>query len=277
MASSRANLRWDVATKVRAAFTRAPLWWCIIVVSFLALWQWLPSIPGISNTIHFLTPFFISSPKQCAIELYRILTGAHHTAMVWGPFARTVLTALIGSSAAIVVGSIGGLLCSNWVLVNRVARPFIVLLNALPKVALIPIVVLLAGPSATSDAVVAFLVVIFVVFFNAYEGGLSVSDEMLNNVKIFGAGWAGQMWKVRWPVVMAWTFAVMPNAIAFGLVGTVTSELFTGSAGLGRTLEVAVDTADANLTFAVVVLLGIAGVVLVLVADHVRQRILHWW
>lgn len=257
--------------------TRPEPWWLIIVVGFLAAWQWVPSIPGIRNTFVFADPFFISSPRRTGIELWREFTGVSHTTLIWGPFSRTLVTALIGTLCAVVVGALGGLLCSNWLLLNRIARPFLVLFNALPKVAIIPVIVLIAGSSATSDAVTAFIVVIFVVFFNAYEGGVTVPAAMLQNARILGAGSPALMFKVRFPFVLAWTFAALPNAIAFGLVGTVTAELFTGSSGIGQVLIAAVDTSNSDLTFAVVLILGFAGVVLVLGADLIRRKVLHWW
>lgn len=258
-------------------FARRPgPWQLLIAVALLAVWQWVPSIPGISDTITFASPFFISSPRNTVVELYHLATGTGEVSLVWGAFARTVLTALAGSAVGVVVGAVGGLLCSNWVVLNRVTRPYVVLLNALPKVAIIPIIVLVAGSSTTSDIVVAFLVVVFLAFFNAFEGGSSVDQALIDNARLLGAGEFEVMRRVRWPMVVSWTFAAIPNAVAFGLVGTVTAELFTGASGLGRSLIVAVNTANADLMFAVVTLLAVTGVVLVLGADAIRRRVLNW-
>lgn len=254
------------------------LWWVLIVVVVLAGWQWVPQMAGASSRYPFLDPFFVSSPSRVATELKSMLgSGAPGAPSIWAPLERTLVTALVGTLAAIVVGAIGGLLCSNWLLLNRVARPFLVFLNALPKVALIPIIVLIAGSSASSDAATAFLVVLFLVFFNAYEGGCSVPEAILQNAEVLGAPSIDKMVRVRFPFVLAWTFAVLPNAISFGLVGTVTAELFTGSSGIGNVLIVALSTSNADLTFAVVVLLSVVGVLLVLLTDLLRRRVLHWW
>jgi ABC-type nitrate/sulfonate/bicarbonate transport system permease component len=85
------------------------------------------------------------------------------------------------------------------------------------------------------------------------------------------------MLKIRGPFVLVWTLSQIPNAIAFGLTGTVTAELFTGSNGIGGILIAAINTQDADLTFAVVFILAAVGVVLVLGLDMVRRRVLHWW
>lgn len=275
----RDHRRLGVGGRVVRFFLGKPyFWWVAIVVVFLAGWEFIPKISGASARYAFLDPFFVSSPTRVIKELKPMLGGGDQGApSIWGPLGRTVITALIGTAAAIVVGAVGGLICSNWSLLNRIARPFLVFLNALPKVALIPIIVLIVGSSATSDAATAFLVVLFIVFFNAYEGGCSVPEAILQNASILGAPALDKMIRIRFPFVLAWTFAVLPNAISFGLVGTVTAELFTGSSGIGSVLIVALSTSNADLTFAVVVVLSVIGVLLVLLTDMIRGRVLHWW
>jgi NitT/TauT family transport system permease protein len=251
-------------------------WQLVILIVFLLAWQFVPSIPHIRHVIVWADPFFISSPRRCGQEIWRQFTGGDNTPLIWGPLVRTFVTALIGVGVALVVGSGLGLICSHWEMLNRIARPYLVVLNALPKIALIPVIVLIAGSSSTSDAVVAFISVVFLIFFNAFQGGLSVPDEMMQNAQLLGAGSFEQMRRIRWPYVMEWTFAQIPSAVAFGLVGTVTAELFTGSSGIGQVLITAISTSNADLTFSVVIILGGLAVILVLLADRVRRVVLRW-
>jgi NitT/TauT family transport system permease protein len=249
----------------------------LIIVGFLALWQWLPDLPHISQHITFMDPFFISSPQLVAVRVWDICTGAGHTALIWHPFFFTVSTALIGAGVAIVLGTLAGLVLSNSPTLERLLRPFVTALNAVPRIAMVPIVVIIVGATGAADVITATTVVFFLVFYNALEGGRTAPSEMINNAKILGAGNWQIMRYVRLPLVVAWVCATIPNAIAFGLVGSVTTELFTGSAGLGEVLSTAVDTADATLTFAVVMILTATGVGLVLVADLVTKKLLPWW
>jgi NitT/TauT family transport system permease protein len=84
------------------------------------------------------------------------------------------------------------------------------------------------------------------------------------------------LWRVRGPLAVAWTFASIPNAIAFVFNGTATTEIFTGSSGIGQLLIAGVDTSNATLTFAVVGELTIVGVLLVVISMTLRRRVLHW-
>jgi NitT/TauT family transport system permease protein len=155
--------------------------------------------------------------------------------------------------------------------------PFVIAINASPRIALIPIIVIIVGPTIMASVLTAILVVFFVAFFNAYEGGRTVPVHVLQSARIFGATPGQIMLHVRFPYVMAWTLAALPNAVSFGLVAVVTAEILTGTAGLGRLILQSVTTVESSLTFAVVSLLSVLGIVLVTLAEAFEKRYLHWW
>jgi NitT/TauT family transport system permease protein len=252
-------------------------WQVAIIVVFIVSWQWVPDIPGISNVFDFADPFFISSPNLIVHELWQLATGENGVTPLWAPLAHTVFAALIGSLAACVLGAVAGLAVSNWNALDDVTRPFIVVLNAIPRIAMIPIIVLLVKDPTTSDALTALTVVFFLVFYNAAAGASSVPVEIVQNAELMGASKLRVMWRVRWPYAMGWTLVTLPNAIAFGLVGSVTAEIFTGSSGLGYDLVLAIDNTNATLLFAIVVVLAIIGVVLVLGSTWLRKVLMPWW
>lgn len=249
----------------------------VVLVIVIAGWQEVPNVPHITSVFQFEDPFFISSPSRIANELWILATGSNGTAPIWGALARTVLTALVGTVASCVLGAVAGLAVSNWGLLEAVARPFIVLLNAVPRIAMIPIIVLLVGGSIEADALTALTVVFFLVFYNALEGASSVPREVIQNAELLGASKLRVMWKVRWPYALGWTLVSLPNAIAFGLVGSVTAEIFTGAEGLGYQLTLAIDNSNATLLCSIVTILAVIGVILVLGSAQLRKLLLPWW
>ena len=253
------------------------MWRFVVVAVILLGWQFTPDIPGIRHALVFENPFFISSPSRTSYELWGLLFGAHGTTLIWSAVGRTVTTALIGTSSAVIAGSVGGLVLSSSPRLHSVCRPFLVFFNAVPRIAIIPVIILIVGDSSLSDAVTAFTVVFFLIFYTAFEGSSAVPIEIIENARLLGASRSSILWKVRWPYVMGWTIGALPNAIAFGIVGSVTAEVFTGGSGIGNYLTQALDTANSDLTFAVVVILAIIGVVLVLGSGLIRSRFLPWW
>jgi NitT/TauT family transport system permease protein len=248
-----------------------------ILVSFMLLWEYLPRVEWARSQATFLDPFFISSPTRVAQKLGDLATGANESTTVW-PYARlTVQAAILGTIIGTFIGAGLGLLLSNSRRLSDVLKPFIVALNAVPRIALIPIIVIVFGPTLTSSIVVSTTVVVFVVFFSAYTGGLSVSPHVIQNAQLLGASSSQIMLGVRLPYVFAWTVAVLPNAVSFSLVSVVTAEILTGSIGMGRLLLSSVTTVEATLTIACAVVLSIVGVILVGLTEIIRRKLLHWW
>jgi sulfonate transport system permease protein len=248
-----------------------------IVGGFLVAWQYVPEIPNISQHISWIDPFFISSPSRVAMRVWQVCTGADNTALVWHPLWFTVYTALLGTAIALLIGATAGLALSNNAFLEQSLRPLVAAVNAIPRIAIVPVVVLIAQSAASADIITAVAVVVGLVFYAALEGGSTVPQDMVDAARLMGAKKRDVIFRIRLPYVIAWVFAALPNAFAFGLVGSVTTELFTGAPGVGHLLQVSVDTADATLTFTVVFLLTIVGVVLVQSAEGLRRKVLPWW
>lgn len=248
-----------------------------VIVAFLAAWQWLPRVGFVHRHFTFIDPFFISSPSRAGSTIHDLLTGRHDTTTIWKPLGETLYAAAIGTVAALAVGFVLGLMLSNWRTLNQIGRPYLVLANSVPRISIIPIIVLCFGNPTTAGAVTAFVVIVFLVFFNAYEGASHVSEAMMDNARLLGANSRTILFRVRGPYAFGWTLASLPTAISFGLIGTVTAEIFTGGQGVGGLLTAAVTTANADLTMAVVVILSVVGVAAVLGGDALRIKVLPWW
>jgi NitT/TauT family transport system permease protein len=270
-----------IATRVREGGPpRRGIVWAgrvAVAAAFLAGWQWLPSVGFLHARFSFLDPFFISSPTRASATITDLLTGRHDTRTIWSALGETLLATLIGTLAAVVVGFLLGVLLSNWDLLNRIARPYLVLANSVPRISIIPIIVLCVGDPRQAGIVTAFTVIVFLVFFNAFEGASQIAPATLGNARLLGATQWTVLFLVRGPYALAWTLAALPTAISFGLIGTVTAEIFTGGLGVGGLLTAAVSTANADLTMAVVIILSVIGVVAVVGSEALRARLLPWW
>jgi NitT/TauT family transport system permease protein len=249
----------------------------MLLAIIIAGWQYLPEVPWISKHVSVLSRFVISSPTAVCQTIWDLLLGHNNQPFVWLYLRNTVEATLIGTAIGVVIGTLFGLALADLQAVNRVLRPFIIAANSIPRIALVPVIVIVFGPTVRSSVVAAFLIVFFLVFFNAYEGANSVPAATIDRALIMGASRLQLMMIVRAPYAIAWTVAALPNAVAFGLVGVVTAELLMGTLGMGQLLLTSVNDLNASLTFAVVVLLSVLGIALVLLVDLVKRRWLHWW
>lgn len=253
------------------------LWQAALAVAFVAGWQYLPDISGLSNHFKFLNRFFISAPSTVIARIGTLMTGHNPSHIsIWPYLQTTVVAAVVGVAIGLVLGGLFGLICSNNKSVTAVVRPFIVIANSIPRVALIPIFVVIYGPTTRSSILSVVTIVFFLAFFNAFEGGRSIRPAVIENAVLLGASPRAVMWTIRLPQVVVWTFAVVPNAIAFGIVAAVTTELLTGIPGMGTLLQEALQNADSTLTFAVVTILSVVGLVLYWLALRLEAFVTRW-
>ena len=81
---------------------------------------------------------------------------------------------------------------------------------------------------------------------------------------------------IRLPAVLHWTFASLPNAISFGLIVAVTTELLAGLRGMGNLLLNAIQNIDASYTFAIIVVLAVVGLLLAVVGRIIESLVIRW-
>lgn len=248
-----------------------------LLVLFLLAWQFLPQVPALKALSHAFDSYFVSSPVRIARELYNLATGNDNSPLIWPYIWSTVYASLLGTVIGMVLGAAFGLVMSNFKFLSEVMRPFVIGMNAVPRIALVPIIVIVFGPNQVSCVIISVLVVFFVAFFSAYEGGTSVREELVQNARLLGASNWRILTVIRLQFVMAWTLASLPLSVTFAVISVVTAEILTGVPGMGSLLGTAAVTGNAALTFGVVITLAVVGVAITLAADAVRARVLHWW
>jgi NitT/TauT family transport system permease protein len=251
-------------------------WRLVILTAALCAWQFLPEVEAIRAHIKWMNPFFVSSPTRVYETISDMATGSDGVPLVWPDLWVTVKSALMGTAIGLTIGTFLGAFLSNNQRLARVVSVYVTVLNSMPRVALIPVIVIIVGPGSTASVVSSAIVVTFLTFFNAFEGGRSVPLPMLQNAQVLRASHRQIMFRVRFPHVLIWVFAAVPNALAFGLVSTVTTELLTGVKGMGGLMLTATANVNASLSFAVMVILSVVGITFATVAERVKRAVLHW-
>jgi NitT/TauT family transport system permease protein len=248
-----------------------------LLALILLLWEYLPKISALRNASPIFNPFFVSSPSLIVVKLGQLTGITGNESTMWSSLEDTLVATLLGVLIGTLLGALFGLMLSESIRGQQVLSPFLSFINATPRIALVPIFVILVGASLEMEVVTCITVVFFIVFYNALTGGSSVPAHVIANAQLLGATRFQVMRQVRMPYVFVWTIASLPNAISFGVVAAVTAELLAGQLGMGTLLMTSITTVDATLTFSVVVVLAVVGVVLVGAAQAASRRALHWW
>jgi NitT/TauT family transport system permease protein len=253
---------------------RIALYQLILLCVFLGLWEGLTRIPYlIKNT--FLDPFFISRPSLIGQQLWNWTFGTQ-AGFLLPHLASTLGATLLGLVVATTTGFLVGLLLSQSPTMAKTLNPFIVSLNSLPRIAMVPLITMVFGLGLLAKVVTAWFVVFFLIFFNTFKGSVSIEKHLLQFCQTLGGTPRQIMWSVRVPSALAWTFAALPNAISFSLVAVVIAEFVGTTKGMGYLIVTALSTLNATEMFAAITVLGLSGIALVAIAERVERRLLRW-
>src|SRR5699024_9345358 len=108
------------------------------------------------------------------------------------------------------------------------------------------------------------------------KGGRSINWELLAFCRTLGGSPRQILWRVRIPAAASWTFAALPNAVSFSLIGVVLAEFVGSTTGMGYLMISALATLNATDMFAAVILLSVVGIMLVSVITTMEKRVMHW-
>jgi NitT/TauT family transport system permease protein len=272
-------------------------WRLAILVALLAIWQWgfdLRDIPWLKPYVPIiLDPYFISKPSQIATNFMRMscivdrngvlqgLTGmqaclAADSNNIWIATLVTLKNTLWGFVGGAALGIFAGLVLCRSEYLSRIFEPYFVALNSIPRIAVVPLVILMFGLGDMSKIVTAWLVVFFVVFFNTYEGTRAVDRDQIAAARLLGAGQWTIMRTVVIPSTMAWVFASLTPAVSFALIGVIVGEFIGAERGIGKLIVESEARASAAEMMVSIFVLMVVGIVLALLVRRLQTYLLRW-
>jgi len=235
----------------------------VTVIAGLGLWE-LVARAG------WVDPLFVPAPSAVAPALLRIGRGAlAGLADTLGKTALAyVLSVLLGVSAGVVVGSVR--------LLRDVLSPYVVALYGIPKILVLPWIVLLLG-YGTSPAVFYGVLHGFFPIMVLVMGAVRDVDRTLVTVaRSYGATTWQLYWKVLLPAIVPSVLGGMRLGVVFCLLGVLVVEMFAGVRGMGHVLSSYANGFQAPELFAATALVSVASIAIVLALDHVNEKLSRW-
>ncbi len=249
-------------------------WQVGILLVLLGGWEVLTRIPWVvANTI--FDPFFVSRPSEIARRLVDWLVGKK-AGFLWPHLFSTLWATFLGLLVGVGSGFVFGLLLGQKKRLAEVCNPYIVALNSLPRIALVPLITMLFGLGLLSKVVTAWFIVFFVVFFNTFKGSQNIEREIIDSCRTLGASNRQITWSVRVPNALSWAFTALPNAVSFSLIGVVISEFVGSTIGMGYLMIVSLATLNSTDMFAALTVLSVVGITLVGAIARIERRLLRW-
>lgn len=219
-----------------------------------------------------VNPLFLSYPSAIARATMQLLTA--------GEFQRQALGSLqvyaIGLSAALVLGIALGLLMGRYRLAEYILDPYVYALDATPRVALIPLLLLWFGLGPMSKIAIVFLSGLFPVLMNTFSGVRTVSASLVEVGRAYGAGERNIFAKIILPASLPFIMAGIRLAVGRALIGIITAEMFAAVTGLGALLIRYSSALATDKFFVPVIFLAVLGVILTRAVELWEKRLAPW-
>jgi ABC-type nitrate/sulfonate/bicarbonate transport system permease component len=195
---------------------------------------------------------------------------------IWPHIAVSSTEFAVGFVVSLAIGIPVGLAIGWFRRVDYFLNALLAGLNATPNVALIPLIVLIAGIGIESKVIVVFLSAFFAVVVTTFAGVQSISRRHLEITRSFG----GSTWLAFRTVALPSTFPFILSGIRIGagraLVGVVSAELLSANVGLGFYIDLSAHFLDTARVMLGIGLFGIAGLVLGEVIRIAERRFEVW-
>ena len=245
-----------------------------------------------SKLVEMFGPWLIAVPTVVLWELYVHLFNVPKfilpapSAIVaslwkWGPVIathawQTLFTTLVGFFFAVVGGLFMGVAVGWSKLLYRALYPVLIAFNSVPKVAVVPILVIWFGIGTVPAVITAFMLSFFPIVVNVAAGLATVEPELEDVLRSLGASRRDILLKVGLPRSAPYFFASLKVAITLALVGSVISETIAANAGIGYLMLNASSRFDVPLVFAGLVVVAIMGVMIYEVFAWIERRTTGW-
>ena len=196
--------------------------------------------------------------------------------VIWQHIGTSFQEFALGFAAAIVIGIPLGLAIGWFPRVDHLLSALLAGLNATPNVALIPLIVVIAGIGLESKVIVVFLSAFFAVMVTTYTGIRSVARRHLEITRSFGGSRLLAFRTVGLPSTVPFMISGTRIGTGRALVGVVSAEILAANAGLGFYIDRSATFLDTSRAMLGIILFGLIGLIAGELIRAVERRYQAW-
>jgi NitT/TauT family transport system permease protein len=182
----------------------------------------------------------------------------------------------IGLSLAVVFAIPLGLLMGRIKGVASFFNPLLMVIYPVPKAALMPIIMLWLGVGEMSKTLVIFLGVSLPIIYHSFQGGKAVEEKMLWSGAAMGLTAPQRMLRIVLPAALPEILTGCRTGLVLALITMITSEMIARQSGAGNILFNALDMAQYDTVFAMIIIIGALGIILDAAFEKLRGSLVRW-
>ena len=246
----------------------------VAVILFLTLWEFMGGALSAYNPIPFLriNPMFMSAPSL----IWKAAWDLFGSGEIYNDLYVSGIEFFWGYFLSVAVAIPFGIGMGWYKKMAYVFDPFVNAMNATPRVALLPLIIIWLGIGIPSKVGIIFLGAVFPMLINARDGVKTTPQNLLNAARSFGAS----EWQIFKSVVFPSTVPFILTGLRLGvgraLVGVLVGELYAATAGIGFMITVAGATFQTDKVFVGILIFAGSGVFLTMILDRAERRFDKW-
>lgn len=233
----------------------------LLAVAVLLIWQFSPELMKMNE-------FWFSRPSTIAATTFDLLRDGS----LFNDIGITITETLAGLALGCVVGIPIGILLGRSRFLQELFEPFLLVINALPKIALAPLFLVWFGIGFSMKAAIAFSLVVVVMILSTYLGMRTLRQELVHFCRTVGGSEFQLLTKIVLPSITPWLFAGLKVSLGFALIGAILGEFIAAQGGIGYLIDNAIGTFETPAVFVGLLVLLILSMLINSGIDYLRRR-----
>ncbi|MBC2579777.1 ABC transporter permease [Clostridium sp. DJ247] len=233
----------------------------LILVVFFALWE-------IAGDLKWIDPFLTSTPSRMLKTLVKLYNEGGLFTHIFVTSWETILGFLLGTT----LGTLVAILLWWSDFICKVLDPYLVVLNALPKVALAPIIIFWVGNGIPAIIIVALLISIVVTIITVLNGFREVDVDKIKLLKTFGASKLQILSHLIIPASIPTLVSALKINVGLSWVGVIMGEFLVAKEGLGFLIIFGGQIAQLDTVMLSILILSIIAYIMYLIVDFLEKK-----
>ena len=244
------------------------------VIIFMLVWEFMGGALSVYNPIPFLriNPMFMSAPSL----IFKAAVAMFSSGEIYHDLKISSIEFFWGYTLAVVIAVPFGVITGWYKRASYIVDPFVNAMNATPRVALLPLVIIWLGIGILSKVGIIFLGAVFPMLINARDGVKTTPLNLINAARSFGASEWQVFRSVVFPSSLPFVITGLRIAVGRALVGVLVGELYAATAGIGFMITVAGATFQTDKVFVGVLIFAISGIILTEIINRIERRYDKW-
>jgi len=229
-----------------------------ILIAFLILWE-------ISSNLKLINPFIFSSPSKVLVTIKNLFLNYNLVNHILTTLYETILAFILGITFSFIIA----ILLYEFKILNKIIDPYLTMINSLPKVALGPLIIIIAGANTKSIIVMALLINLIVGIMNIYNGFNNIDPDLIKLFKTFKASKLDTLFKLTIPASYKTIISSLKLNISMTLIGVIMGEFLVSRKGLGYLIIYGTQVFNLNMVMSGIVILIIISFILYKIIKYV--------